>query len=114
MTTLCAPTLGPLRGDCYATLEGWTDRYPYEILARTAKTITVRPMRYEKDPTWKPEFVPGGFSAVCVNQGEQRWLLSSDEDAVVLKAYLRKGGMYHCALGPLSINRATRFYDYNF
>ena len=111
------PTLGPLKGEKFATLIGFSDSHAYEILATTATTattVTVRELKAEKDPTWKGEFHVGGFAAHCSNQNSQRWFLQSDLLGRVLKGHLRKDGIFHTELGPLALGRAERFYDYNY
>lgn len=96
----------------YANHLGYTDIDPYEILRVTAKTITIREMKAELK--FKPEFVAGGFSAVCVNQGEQEWEITPDETAPIEKAYLRKDGYYWSRRGRhILSNRPVKYYDFN-
>lgn len=101
------PMLGPLKGEQYATILGYTDSHPYEVVARTAKTLTLRKMKAEKDPTWKGDFIPGGFAAHCANQNEQRWFLQSDPEGSVVRAHLRKDGAFHTAYGSVRIGSTT-------
>lgn len=99
----------------YANHIGWSDVEPFEILSRTTKTITIRRMKAERDPSWKPEVVLGGFSGITVNNCDQKWIITSDESETVLKAYLRKDGYYHSRLGKHALAASPRkFYDYNF
>lgn len=99
-----------------ATVRGWSDRHPYEVIAvsPSGKQVTLRAMKAEADPTWKPEWVAGGFAGTVVNQNEQRWTITSDPNGEVVKATLRKDGQYHAPLGPVSMGKAYHFYDYNF
>ena len=99
----------------YANMIGYSDIRPYEIIARTKTTITVRAMDAAKDPDWKPVFHPGGFVAHCSNQSDQKWIITSDPDAYVMKAYLRKDGHYHSSWGRHVLSdEPICFYDYNF
>jgi len=100
----------------YANHIGYSDVTPYEIIrAVSGKTLEIRRMSAERDPAFKPEFVPGGFSAHCTNQIAQAWIVSSDPTASVIRIRKGKlgwkdanGGRYQLAEKPV------RFYDYNF
>jgi len=99
----------------YANHFGWTDVKPFEIVGKTAKTLTLRAMDCERDPNYKPECVIGGFSATCVNQNEQKWIITSNPDNPKIKAYLRKDGNYYSRYGKHVISDTPmKFYDYNF
>lgn len=100
------------------TVHGWTDASPYEIVAvsKSGKQITLRAMKAERDPTWTPEWVPGGFAGHVVNNRSQRWVITSDPDGRLIKATLRKTGRW-CVAGcntGVSLDGAYCFYDYNF
>jgi hypothetical protein len=98
-----------------ATLCGWSDRHPYEVVevSPSGKTITLRAMKAERDPSWKPEWVAGGFAGTVVNQNEQEWILSADPEGETIKARLTKKGW--SANGQrVYLGRANKFYDYNF
>lgn len=99
-----------------ATVRGYSDSHPYEVVAVSAsgKQITLRKMAAEQDPSFKPEFVRGGFSAHCTNQSQQKWFLTSDPEGETVKANLRKDGRFHSNYGSVSLGRAVCFYDYNF
>lgn len=101
----------------YANLIGYSDVQPYEVLSvsKSGKQIVVRAMAYERDETWKPEFVQGGFVANCTNQNDQRWIIKPDADGVELKARKRKDGYFWSVFGRHHVEDAPRkFYDYNF
>jgi hypothetical protein len=101
----------------YANLISYSDVAPYEVLSisKSGKQITVRAMRAERDPSWKPEIVPGGFLGHYVNQSEQRWIISTDEDREPMKAHKRADGYFWSAFGKHRIEAQPRaFYDYNF
>ena len=101
----------------YANLICYSDVAPYEVLAvsKSGKQITIRAMHAERDPSWKPEIVPGGFLGHCVNQREQRWVITSDEGREPMKAHKRADGYFWSAFGKHRISEQPRkFYDYNF
>jgi len=115
------PVLGPLRGDEFATERGYSDSHPYEIIARTKNTLTLRAMKATRDQSVKLEFSVGGFAAHCSNQSDQRWFLQSDPDGAVVKAHLRTSrksrnlpGFYISGCNRVSLGVASKFYDYNF
>lgn len=101
----------------FANRAGYTDITPYEVIrVISAKTLEVREMSTERDPTWMPIFVPGGFAGHCTNQNTQRWSYASDSTNPPVRIRLSNkgywkdahGGVYHTADSP------KRFYDYNF
>lgn len=100
----------------YANHLGYSDVNPFEIIRRVSdKTLEVRAMRAERDPSWKPDFVPGGFCGTVVNQRDQQWIISSDSQGAVVRIRLgkqgwkdRNGRRYELSDEPV------KFYDYNF
>jgi len=101
----------------FANHLGHTDVNPFEIVRRvSAKTLDIKPMTAVKDPNFKPEFVPGGFAAVCTNQYRQEWLITSNEDAPVKRIRLHKDGWFKGAHGERYriAEHPVKFYDYNF
>jgi len=99
----------------YANLIGYSDVVPFEIIAQTKTTITIRDMDAVRDPDWRPVWHPGGFVAHCSNQDEQKWIITSNPDGYVMKAYLRKDGYYYSRWGRHVISDKPRcHYDYNF
>lgn len=101
----------------FANRLGYSDVEPYEITRWVSeKTVEIRAMRAERDPSYKPEFVPGGFSAVCLNQNEQTWIITSKPEAKVFRIRLHKDGYWRDADGSrysLAV-KPVKFYDYNF
>lgn len=97
----------------YANYYGYSDVYPHEIIkVNTAKTITIRSMKYERDPDWKPEIIPGGFAGHCVNQSTQKWIITSDPNGSVQKIRLSSRGW---SKGRFHVEDAPNYYyDYNF
>lgn len=100
----------------YANHLGYSDVNPFEIIRRVSdKTLEVRSMRAERDPNWKPDFVPGGFCGTVVNQRDQQWFISSDSQGTVVRIRLGKQGWKdrHGRRYELS-DEPVKFYDYNF
>lgn len=112
--TVTAPA--PITVGTGVTRLGWTDRDPYEVTAiHTPRKLTVRAMHAERDPSWKPDFRPGGFCGTVVNQGSQRWTLTSDPKAEPVMIRLHTDGRWYDARhNRYSVGRATKFYDFNF
>jgi len=101
----------------FANQIGYSDITPFEVIAtsKSGKQITIRQMQAERDPNWKPEFHAGGFFAHCANQSEQKWIITSDEDATPIKAHKRADGYFYSAWGKHKIEaQPRRFYDFNF
>lgn len=99
------------------TLCLYTDAHAYTVIKKTAKTILIQRDKAIMDPSFKPEFVPGGFGAHCVNQEEQRYTYERDQSGETVRCYWsEKLGRYTTG-GDQSIKiRPGRheFYDYNF
>jgi hypothetical protein len=101
----------------YANRIGWTDVNPCEIVKTISeKTLEIREMDAERDPTWKPDWHPGGFSGHCSNQYSQRWDIASNENNPVIRIRLSKNKGWQDKHGQrykLS-DEPRKFYDYNF
>jgi hypothetical protein len=99
----------------YANCYGYSDIIPYEIVRRVSdKTIEVREMKAEIDPTWKRDFIPGGFFGHTANNDSQKWMISSDETQPVIRIRKQKNGRWG-KNGRFSLsNEPVRFYDFNF
>jgi hypothetical protein len=98
-----------------ATYEGWTDRRPYEVVRVVSeKCLEVRSMKAELDPEWKPEIISGGFVGHCVNQRDQKWIISSDSEASTIRIRLGKRGWRDAYGGSYTVGQAVKFHDYNF
>lgn len=100
----------------YANHLGYSDVTPYEVIRVVSdKTIEIREMNAERDESVKLEFHVGGFSAHCSNQRDQKWIITSDESAPVIRIRLGKQGWKdkHGRKFGLS-DQPKKFYDYNF
>lgn len=95
----------------------YSDRHACTVIAKTAKTITVQRDKATLDPNFKPKWEPGGFSAVCLNQHEQKWNYERDPNGEVTRCYWsEKLGRYTTGRDQsvwISPGR-HEFYDYNF
>lgn len=100
----------------YANHIGYSDINPYEVVrAVSDKTLEIRRMNAERDPNFKPEFIPGGFSGHCVNQLDQEWIITSDPDAAVIRIRLGKQGWKDASGARYQLSdKPVKFYDYNF
>lgn len=97
------------------TVHYWTDAHAGTIIARTAKTLTIRQDKAILSPDFKPDFIPGGFCGTVINQNEQTYTYEPDENGMIYKAYWsdRKCGFY--AEKCLRVTKGRHeFYDYNF
>ena len=101
----------------YANQFGWSDVEPFEVVRVVSdKTLEIRRMDTEKDESVKLEFHVGGFSAHCSNQSDQKWIITSQPDASVIRIRLSKNKGWRCANGSRYVlaDAPRKFYDYNF
>ena len=101
----------------YANYIGYSDVEPYEVIKVISdKTVEIRAMDAVQDRSVKMNFVPGGFSAVCTNIGDQKWTITSNPENKVFRIRLSKNKGWKDAHGrrfQLS-DSPRKFYDYNF
>lgn len=98
----------------YFTEIGWSERYPYREVSRTAKTVTLQRVLVDPDPEWiaKKQFIPGGFVGHVPNQSEQTWVFKGLGERTTRIYRTKKGWGRH---GTRFVeNAAHEFYDYNF
>ena len=100
----------------YANHYGYSDVNPFEIVRRVSdRTLEVRAMKAERDPSWKPDFIPGGFCGTVVNQSSQQWLIESDPAGHVVRIRLGKHGWKDAQGRRFALSdEPVKFYDYNF
>ncbi len=92
----------------------YTDRHACTVIARTAKTLTIRRDKATLDPGFTPEIIPGGFAGHCINQHEQSYTYEENPDATPEKCYWsEKHGCWQ-SNGSRIIRGRHEFYDYNF
>ena len=101
----------------YANMIGYSDVHPCEVVRKVSdKTLEIRWMDSERDKSVELEFIPGGFTAHCVNNEDQKWIYTSNEENPIIRIRLSKnrgwqdkyGQRYQLADAP------HRFHDYNF
>lgn len=96
---------------------GWSDVTPFEVVRVVSeKTVEVRRMDAERDRSWEPTFVVGGFAGVCTNINEQRWVITSNPANETVRIRLHKDGSWKDNSGQRfsPSETAQRHYDYNF
>lgn len=101
----------------YANKLGYSDVDPFEVVRSVSEiTIEVREMDAVRDPDWKPEFIPGGFAGHCINQDEQRWIITSNAANRVIRLRRDKRGNWKDKYGNrYSLHtKPVKHYDYNF
>jgi hypothetical protein len=93
----------------------YSDRNPFTVIGRTANTITIQEDKAERDPTFKLNWVPGGFSAVATNNESQKWIITPDTNGKVETVHWsnRKGAWLYHKCDTVVAGR-QKFYDYNF
>ncbi|MCB1423202.1 MAG: hypothetical protein KDJ69_12205 [Nitratireductor sp.] len=97
----------------YMTEHGYSQSYPWKVIARTPATATLARVHVERDPEWQPEFHPGGFAAHCSNQSDQTWLFGRLDEADTITVRKTKYGWRRKGVG-FTEQMARHFYDYNF
>ena len=98
------------------TVNLWTDRYAATIIKVTKCSLTVRRDRAIRDPEWMPKYLPGGFSAYCFNNDDQRYIAYEPDEAGSIYTF-RWSGKYqrYGRPGDLTLSKGRHeFYDYNF
>lgn len=99
------------------TMHLWSDAHACTIIGRTAKTLTIQRDKAIRDPAFKPEWVPGGFSAICTNSEKQSWTYERDPDGEIIRCHWsEKDGCWRAGSdGSIRIGRGRHeHYDYNF
>lgn len=97
------------------TLNYYSDREAYTVIARTAKTLTIQRDVAKLDPNFKPVFIPGGFAGTVINQHEQTYAYERNENGSILKCYWSERGQRFFYNGCIGVSKGRHeFYDYNF
>ena len=100
----------------YASSAGWSDSEPYEIVRVISdKTIEIKAMDAKPLP-WKRDFHAGGFFGHTSNQRDQKWEITSIEDATPFRIRKSKHGQWKSRCGTrFNLGQQPyKFYDYNF
>lgn len=95
------------------SVHGWSDSESYTVIkvSKTIHKITVQ--RDHAERLTKPEFIPGGFGAICVNNREIEYKITPNPTDSTRDFYANKNGEYCFCKKPLSVGR-FEYYDYNF
>lgn len=99
------------------TMYLWSDAHACTVIAKTAKTITIQRDKAIRDPNFTPEWIPGGFSAICTNSDEQSWTYERNPDGEIIRCrWSEKNGRYQTGSdGSIKIGIGRHeHYDYNF
>lgn len=99
------------------TLHLWSDAEAHTVIKRTAKTLTIQRDKAIRDPNFKPEWVPGGFSAICINSEDQEWTYERDPEGAITRCHWsEKYGIWQAGSdGSMRVSRGRHeYYDYNF
>ena len=98
------------------TVNLWTDRYAATVIKKTKCSLTVRRDKAILDPEWKPDWIPGGFAAHCLNNNEQRYIAYEPDEtgSIYIFRWSEKYQSYGRP-GNLTLSKGRHeFYDYNF
>ncbi|CAB5219225.1 hypothetical protein UFOVP229_43 [uncultured Caudovirales phage] len=101
----------------YATHYGYSDADPYEVVRIISdKTLEVREMDAVRDESVTLQWDVGGFAGHCVNQRDQRWVITSNPANDVVRIRLSKTGVWKDKHGRRFglTDKPVKFYDYNF
>ena len=93
----------------------YSDIDPGTVVRKTPTTIVVRYDDADLDPAWKPEFIPGGFSAICTNDSSQRWIIKEDLGGKLETfRWSKRYNRYRNRSGESVYPGWYKYYDYNF
>ena len=101
----------------FANYHGWSDIKPVEIVKVISdKTLEVREMKAELDPSFKLDEVAGGFFSHVKNNRDQKWIIKSDPESQVYRIRKSKHGGWKNSWGARHVlsDKPRKFYDYNF
>jgi hypothetical protein len=100
-----------------ATICLYSDRHASTVIKRTKATITVQHDKAILEPNYKPEWIPGGFSAHCTNQEEQSYTYERNPDgSIETFRWSEKNGKFQGGSdGSIKVILGRHeHYDYNF
>jgi len=109
------------------TVSLWSDCEAYTVISRTATRMILQQDKATLDPSFKPEWVAGGFAGHCTNQGDQTYTYERDEQGHTIEISLRnykhagterrvwkKKGVARNEIGGSVRCGRHKFHDYNF
>ncbi len=106
----------------------WTDIEAYTIIKKTPTTMTLQEDKAVLCPSFKPEFIPGGFAGHCTNQRGQKYTYEPNPEGAIIKISLRRWkdqngderrrwkrtGVHTFEAGGDVFFGRRKFHDYNF
>jgi hypothetical protein len=101
----------------FANHIGYSDVNPWQIIRIVSRNcVVIRAMTATRDQSVALKMEPGGFSAVCTNQHEQRWIIKPNESGTIKRIRRHKDGMWRSPSGSIFRIEAEprKFYDFNF
>ncbi len=114
-TAPLAAALDILSTTPYANQYGYSDVSPFEIVRQVSeRTLEVRALQAER-AVWTPDVHVGGFFAHISNQSDQRWTITPNPSAPVVRIRLGKRGWKDSCGNAFRLNASpVKFYDFNF
>jgi hypothetical protein len=99
-----------------ATKRLYSDAHACEVIAvsKTGHKIAVRQLKAERDPSWKPDFTPGGFVGHTSNDRSLKYRYSSNPEGCVMHVFRNKLGIYKSGGCFICLGVANEYYDSNF
>jgi len=94
-----------------------SDTEPYEVTRIISdKTVEIRRMSAEINPSFEPEWIAGGFSGHLVNNDSQKWIITSDENNGFFRIRLSSQGEWKDKYGNSykMSDKPVKRYDFNF
>ena len=95
----------------------YTDIEPYTVIERKGKRIKLQKAKATLDPNYKPERIAGGFAGHCINNHDQKWIITANPNGAIIEGYLGNDNEWY----EKGSNRRTiisqgyvKFHDYNF
>jgi len=95
----------------------YSDVNPYKVLKVVSEiTLQIQEMRHENNKEQPPKFIPGGFSAICVDTGGPRIITEDPKGDIITirrskrnpKRWVHKGRKFYLD------DHAFAYYDHNF
>lgn len=95
----------------------WTDAHAYTItrVSPSKHTFWAKRDKVERDPSFVPHYIPGGFSVHCTNDADQKWICTPDPTAEEVRVTkTKKKGWFSGKKGRFIVGRKHENYDHNF
>ena len=96
------------------SIKYWTDIEPATVIRVTRCSLTLQMDKAELDKDWRPEIIAGGFAGHCVNQYEQKWVITPDPEGRLYSARVHKNDCIYADKSLRVFKGRRKYYDYNF